>query len=60
MRKFYVTYREYTRWGDFNFNSVVVTLNEGEKANLITFGGKLKGTFLGGNDEIMSWCLIEE
>ena len=60
MRKFHVTYREYTRWGDFKFNSVVVTLNEGEKANLTTFRSKLKGTFLGGDDEIMSWSLIEE
>ena len=60
MRKFHVTYREYTRWGDFNFNSVVVTLNEGEKANLTTFGDKLKGEFLGNCEEIMSWSLIEE
>ena len=61
MRKFHVTYREYTRWGDFKFNSVVVTLNEGEKANISTFRDKLKGKCFGDNyKEILSWSLIED
>lgn len=61
MRKFHVTYREYTRSGDYEFDSIVITLNEGEKANLSTFGDKLKGEFLGDNyKEIISWSLIEE
>ena len=42
MRKFHVTYREYTKW-DYNYDSVIITLNEGEKANISTFRDKLKG-----------------
>lgn len=61
MRKFHVTYREYTSWGYYEFDSIVVTLNEGEKANLSTFGDKLKGKFLGDSYKfIMSWSLIED
>lgn len=60
MRKFYVTYREYTRWGDYEFGSIVVTLNEGEKANSSTFGDKLRGKFLGDGKDILAWSLIED
>lgn len=61
MRKFYVTYRRYLMCGEYEFDSIIVTLNEGEKANLSTFEDKLKGKFLGDNyKEIMSWSLIEE
>lgn len=59
MRKFHVTYREYTKW-DYNYDSIVVTLNEGEKANISTFGDKLRGKFLGDGKDILAWSLIEE
>lgn len=60
MRKYYVTYREYTRWGDYEFDNIVITLNEGEKANLSTFEDKLKEEFLDNYKQTMSWSLIEE
>ena len=61
MRKFYVTYREYTSSGNYEFDSIVITLNKGEKSHLLTFEDKLKGKFLGSNHkEILSWSLIEE
>ena len=60
MRKFHVTYREYT-WWDYNYYSIIITLNEGEKANTLTFRDKLKGKCFGDNyKEILSWSLIEE
>lgn len=60
MRKFYVTYRRYTMRGVYEFDSIIITLNEGEKAHPSTFEDKLKGKFLGSElKEIMSWSLIE-
>lgn len=61
MRKFYVTYRRYLMCGEYEFDSMVITLNKGEKAHPLTFEDKLKGKFLGSEPkEIVSWCLIEE
>lgn len=65
MRKFYVTYRECISLGGYGEyykpDSIIITLNEGEKAHPSTFEEKLKGKPLGSNHkEIMSWCLIEE
>lgn len=61
MRKFYVTYRRYLMCGEYEFDSIVITLNKGEKAHPLIFENKLKGKYLG-NDlkEIVSWSLIEE
>lgn len=60
MRKFHVTYREYTKW-DYYYYSVIISLNEGEKANISTFRDKLKGKCFGDNyKEILSWSLIED
>lgn len=61
MRKFYVTFKKYYRNLDYDFDSIIITLNEGEKANPSTFDDKLKGKHLGCDfKEIMSWSLIEE
>lgn len=61
MRKFYVTYRRYLMCGEYEFDSIVITLNKGEKAHPSTFDDKLKGKFLGSEPkEIVSWSLIEE
>ena len=63
MRKFYVTFKKYYRSLDYDygFDSIIITLNEGEKPNLSTFEDKLNRKFLDDNyKEIMSWSLIEE
>lgn len=61
MRKFYVTYRRYLMCGEYDFDSIVITLDKGEKAHPLVFENKMKGKYLG-NDlkEIVSWSLIEE
>lgn len=46
--------------GEYEFDSMVITLNKGEKAHPSTFEDKLKGKYLGSEPkEIMSWSLIE-
>lgn len=63
MRKFYVTFKEYYRSLDYDygFDSIIITLNEGEKPNLSTFEDKSNRKFLGDNyKKILSWSLIEE
>lgn len=61
MRKFLVTYRRCSTFGVYDFDSIVITLDKGEKANLSTFERKLKGKPLGFDSKvIMSWSLIEE
>lgn len=59
MRKFYVAYRRYLMCGEYEFESIIITLNKGEKANLPTFEEKTKECF-GNLKEIISWSLIEE
>lgn len=60
MRKFNVVYREFTRCAEYAYYSVVITLNQNEKANPLTFDAKLKEKGLCNYKEIMSWSLIEE
>lgn len=66
MRKFYVTFRKYRTYDDcvdisINYDSIIITLDNGEKANLITFESKLNEKHLGdSHKEIISWSLIEE
>ena len=59
MRKFYVTYRRHIMYDEYEFDSIIVTLNEGEKAHPLTFEKKLNTCGAGGK-EVMSWSLIEE
>lgn len=61
MRKFYVTYRRCSTFGVYDFDSIVITLDKGEKAHPLVFENKMNGKYLG-NDlkEIVSWSLIEE
>jgi hypothetical protein len=60
MKKFYVTYREYTHCAEYAYYSIMITLNQNEKANPLTFNDKLKEKGLCNYKEIMSWSLIEE
>ena len=56
MRKFYVryAYNQYSSAGP-EYGNRIITLEEGEKANLETFSKKLKDYM-----RIISWSLIEE
>lgn len=56
MRKFYVRYiyNQHSLAGP-EYGNIIITLDEGEKANIETFSKKLKDYM-----RIISWSLIEE
>lgn len=60
MRKFNVLYRSYTLCSKYKYYSVVITLNQDEKAHPLTFNDKLKEKGLCDYKEIIYWSLIEE
>lgn len=57
MRKFYVRYEYnwHTHAGP-DYGNIIVTLEEGEKANLETFHKKIIKDYI----RVISWSLIEE
>lgn len=59
MRKFLVYYRRHLIYGEHEYNYSEIELDDGEKANVVTFGKKLNSIGCGG-EEVLSWCLIEE
>jgi hypothetical protein len=59
MRKFLVYYRIYLTCGEYEYNYSEIELDDGEKANVVTFGKKLNSIGCGGK-EVLSWSLIEE
>lgn len=59
MRKFLVYYRRHQIYGEYEYNYSEIELDDGEKANVVTFGKKVNSIGCGGK-EVLSWSLIEE
>ena len=59
MRKFFVYYRIHLVYGEYDYYTCEIVLDDGEKANVVTFGEKLNSIGCGGK-EVLSWSLIEE
>lgn len=59
MRKFLVYYRLHLVYGEYEYNTIEIVLNTGEKANVETFENKLNDLGVW-RKKILSWSLIEE
>ena len=59
MRSFYVVYRERVVYGEYEYYTVFITLNENEKANLETFNKKIN-KIDGAKKQVLSWSLNEK
>ena len=59
MRKFFVYYRMHLVYGEYEYYTKEIVLNNDEKANVETFENKLND--LGGcGKKVVSWSLVEE
>jgi hypothetical protein len=59
IRKFYVCYRIYQYFGEYEYCHTIIPLNKNEKANIDTFEIKLNEIGVT-HKELISWSLIEE
>ena len=59
MRTFLVYYRMHQVYGMYEYNTINITLNVDERANVETFRNKLNELGMW-QREILSWSLIEE
>lgn len=59
MRTFYVVFRTHLVYGEYEYYTVFINLNENEKANLETFNKKIN-KIDGAKKQVLSWSLNEE